>query len=198
MGYTHGKRWSESEIIKGILGVKDALGTEYMPSKSEMETVTGNKGLSNAVSRYGGVKYFRKLLNLEQKESCSLTGDINEYYIMEILKNKGFYVEKTKPRYPYDLLINGIVKIDVKSANPILSKVHEMNEFVFAINNIHPKCDLFIFVTQFPDGKRDEYIIPSHLIKQTQLGIGETSKYDIYLNKYDYIDKYINLYDQIS
>lgn len=31
MGYTHGKRWSESEIIKGILGVKDALGTEYMP-----------------------------------------------------------------------------------------------------------------------------------------------------------------------
>jgi hypothetical protein len=168
-----------------------------MPSKSDIEFVTGNKALGNAITKHGGFEYFRKFLGLDPKESCTLTGDKNEYYIMEVLKNKGYEVEKTKPRHPYDILVNGIVKIDVKSSNPFPSKVYKMNECVFAINNYQPKCDIFIFVTLI-NNKKDVYIIPSHFIKQSQLSIGETSKYDCYLNKYEYIDKYIELFNKIA
>lgn len=197
MGYTHGSKWNEELILEGILGVKNALGIDYMPSKKDMLTHTGNKGLSCAVTRHGGCTYFRDLLMLDDKDSCSKTGDENENYIMTILKEKGYKPRKTPPRHPYDILVNDVLKIDVKSANPILSKVKQMNEFVFSINNEFPKCDLFIFVTQFID-RKEIYIIPSSFVMQSQLGIGETSKYDCYKNRFDYIEDYIKLFKQIA
>lgn len=191
MGYTHGNKWNEDKIIEGILGVKNALGVEYMPSKNEMRQITGDKSLCSAMSKYGGYIYFRDLLGLDAKDSCSKTGDENEEYIMNLLKELGFKPRKTPPRHPYDILVNDVLKIDVKSANPTLSKVKNMNEFIFAINNEYPKCDLFIFITQLNDSK-EVYLIPSKYVMQSQLGIGETSKYDCYKNRFDYIEKYIN------
>jgi hypothetical protein len=196
MGYTHGKKWTEREIIESILAAKKALCVDYMPSKKEIKVVLGNESLANAITRHGGFEYFQQKLNLKKKQSDTLTGDINELYIKQLLEERGYSVEKTKPRHPYDLLVNGIVKIDVKSANPIPSKVRGMNEFVFSIKNEQPKCDLFVFVKIFKE-KKDLFIIPSHFIKQSQLGIGETSKYEKYLNRFDYIDQYIQLFNQI-
>jgi hypothetical protein len=197
MSYTHGSKWNKELILEGILGVKNALGTEYMPSKSEMLKITGTKALSCAMTRHGGHTYFRNMLELEDKDSCTKTGDENEDYIMTLLKEQGYKPRKTPPRHPYDILVNDVLKIDVKSANPTLSKVKEMNEFVFSINNEYPKCDLFIFVTQLKNNK-EVYIIPSNLVMQSQLGIGETSKYDCYKNRYDYIEKYISLFKSIA
>jgi len=51
MGYTHGTKWTEEQIVEGILGVKNALGTDYMPSKSKMLTVTGNNLFPVKISR---------------------------------------------------------------------------------------------------------------------------------------------------
>lgn len=188
---------NEDQILDMIKNVKNSLCISYMPTKSEMIKFYGNSTLSNAVSRHGGHKFFANLLELEFKNSCSLTGDINEDFIKSILEDKGFKVEKMPARHPYDLLVNNNVRIDVKSANPILSKVKCMSEFVFSINNQYPKCDIFIFVTILADGNKEIYIIPSCLIRQSQLGIGETSKYDCYKGRYDYIDTFSRLFDKV-
>lgn len=177
--------------------MKNALGVPYMPSKTEMNQVTGGKGLGCAMTRYGGHLYYREYLGLDEKDSCSKFGDENEYYVLGLLKSRGFNVRKTPPRHPYDILVEDVLKIDVKSANPTLSKAKEMHEFVFSINNEFPKCDLLIFVTNEVE-KKEVYIIPSKHIMQSQLGIGETSKYDIYKDRYDYIEKYIELFKQID
>lgn len=178
--------------------IQATLGIDYMPTKSEMQLILGDGKLGSWMAKKGRRNYIKDKLGLKDKPSCTLTGDINEYYVMDILKSKGYSVSKTKPRHPYDLLVDGFVKIDVKSANPIPSRVKKMNEFVFSINNQEPKCDLMVFVTVFSDEYKEVYIIPSHLIKQSQLGIGESSKYDIYKNRFDYIPKYINFYKTIT
>jgi hypothetical protein len=197
MGYTHGVKWTEESIIDGILGVKNTLGIEYMPSKKEMASVTGNKKLSCAMTKHGGHIYFRDLLGLEEKESCSKLGDENEMYVMDLLKEKGYKPRKTPPRHPYDILVNDIVKIDVKSSNVIPSRVKGINEFTFSINNEFPKCDLFVFITILGDN-RDLYIIPSKYIMQSQLAVCETSKYQKYKNRFDYIESYLKLHNKIN
>lgn len=198
MGYTHGSKWNDEIAIETILSVKDTLGVNYMPTNSEFKLILGNSKLVSWLNKNGRRARLKSELCLPDKPSCSLTGDVNEWYIINVLKDMGYTAEKTQPRHPYDILVNGVVKIDVKSANPIPSKVKKMNEFVFAINNREPKCDLMVFVTVFSETNKEIYVIPSHLIKQSQLGIGESSKYDIYKNRFDYIPKYINFYETIT
>lgn len=188
---------TENDIKEKIIEVRSSLCIDYMPTKSEMISFYGNTVLSNAVTKHGGHRYFADLLGLKLKDSCSLTGDINENYIKELLEKQGYVVTKMPPRHPYDLLVNGVVRIDVKSANPIKSKVKGMNQFVFSINNQFPKCDLFVFVKIYHVRHKDIYIIPSNQIRQSQLGIGETSKYDCYKNRFDYIDKFIKMFEGV-
>jgi hypothetical protein len=173
------------------------LNLDRLPSKSEVKFIVGNESLANAITRHGGWKYFSEKLNLPMKKSCSSFGDENEDYILNLLIEMGYDAIKTKPRHPYDILVNGIVKIDVKSSHSIPSKVYMMDEFVFSINNTQPKCDIFIFIKVF-DNKKDIFVIPSHFIKQSQLGIGENSKYDKYKNRFDYIETYVDLFSKVG
>jgi hypothetical protein len=190
------RKWDEQKIAGEIMEAIHYLNSSNMPSRSDLEEC-GYGYLATAITKYGGYKYFADKLGLEQKQSATMTGDINEEYIYELLYDRGYKVEFTPPRHPYDLLVNGVVRIDVKSANPTPSKVKRMNEFVFAINNYFPKCDIFVFVKILGEEKKEVFIIPSNLIKQSQLGIGETSKYDCFKDRFDYIDTYTKLFEKV-
>lgn len=167
MGYTHGKKWDEQKIINTLTKVKNALYIDRMPSKSEVEEYCGDKSLSCAVSKHGGWAYFSKVMGLPMKNSCTTFGDENEQFIIEKIKSLGYDAIKTKVRHPYDILVNGIVKIDVKSAH-LYKRDGREPVYSFAINNEQPKCDIFICVAIKDDGE-DIYVIPSHFIKQHQL-----------------------------
>lgn len=185
---------TERQILDMITELKTALCIDYMPTKSEMLTFYKNTTLANAVTKKGGHKYFANLLGLKLKKSCSQMGDASEEFIKEVLEKQGYDVKRTPPRHPYDLLVENLVRVDVKSANPMLSRVEMKKQYVYSINNEFPKCDVFIFVKK---DKKEIYVIPSNFIRQSQLGIGETSKYDIYKNRFDYINVFIDLHKKV-
>ena len=96
-------------------------------------------------------------------------------------------------KYPFDLLVNGLVKIDVKSACAYYSK-NGSRLHTFGINKEVATCDIYMIFALNENGDKIErtFIIPSHHIEMKSLNLGEDSKYNKYIEKYDYIDKYIN------
>ena len=57
-------------------------------------------------------------MNLSIKESETQLGQDYEQIATSILKDKGFKIEKMSTGHPFDLLINNVVKVDVKVARP--------------------------------------------------------------------------------
>ncbi|WP_252233748.1 hypothetical protein [Clostridium sp. ZS1] len=97
-------------------------------------------------------------------------------------------------KHPYDLLVNDNVKIDVKSSNKYLSSAG-WNSYSFNLEKFNPTCDIYIIYC-IQDEKL--LIIPSKFLKQTQLCITDkTSKYDIYKDRWDYIEQYNSFYKTV-
>lgn len=111
MGYTHGKKWNDSEIIKSILIVKDWLGIDRMPTKKECDEYYGNFALSNAISRRKGGWYgLAKVLNLDIKESETTLGKVCEATVRAILLSKGFCAEQMRQNFRLVKEIQNLIK----------------------------------------------------------------------------------------
>lgn len=197
MGYTHGHRWSDEEIIKGIYSVMSALNIQRMPSRTEMRMVFGNNGLSNTVSRKGGFYKWAEKLNIPIKRSETQTGKEFEEVAISLIKSRGYTVQRMSTKYPYDLLINENVKIDVKAARAYFlkgSRVHTVG-----INKKYATCDIYlIFALGENDNIERKFIIPGNELKLTSLNFGENSKYNKYIDRWDYLDKFNDFYKKLS
>ena len=145
MGYAHGIRWNREKVINEILNVIKVLDIKRMPSKNECDLVTGNYALANAIRRHGGYEYFAQYLNLESKECESKLGLMGELEIKRILESKGYKVEKMSKNHPYDLLVNGNIKIDVKTARKYNSE-KGWSSYSFNLEKSNPTCDIYIFI----------------------------------------------------
>ena len=123
MGYTHGRKWSEDEVKKEIMNIVETLDLKHFPTKSQIINFYGNNSLANKISRSGGSRYYADLLRLEIVNCESEFGNFfEEFAIDEILENTGFSSLHTKARYPYDLLTNGNIKVDVKASMKVKNK----------------------------------------------------------------------------
>lgn len=92
-------------------------GSRIMPSNSELAAL-GRCDLANQIARRGGFPAWAARLGCERKQSDSDTGWNGEIALAAILEGRGFSVERMKAiKAPYDLRVNGVVRIDVKSAN---------------------------------------------------------------------------------
>ncbi|QIB68245.1 hypothetical protein Ami103574_02475 [Aminipila butyrica] len=185
MGYTHGKRWNKELIVSGIMEIKKYYGLDRMPTRKEIENFCMDTALTNKISKTGGFAQYAKELGLEIKESESKLGIYFENYVLKLLQRRGYDVELTTIRYPYDLLVNGRVKIDVKVSRSIVNKAGEY--YTFNLEKKQQTCDVYIAVC-INNSKEVQkvYVIPANVMKgKTQLSIGlNNSKYDCYLNKY--------------
>lgn len=193
MGYVSGIRWSEQKIKEEIYKVMNVLDIKRMPSKSEIEKITGDSKLTNAIRRNGGFYNTANRLGLEIKESETKLGTKGEYYIKELLEKKGYKVEKMGVKHPYDLLINSNVKIDVKTAK-IYRDPRGTEFYTFNLEKKNPTCDIYILLKL---EEKKIYIIPSKFVKQTQISMGAKSKYDKYENQWDYIESYDSFYKSV-
>lgn len=194
MGYTHGLKWSDDLIRDGVMKVKEGLKIDRMPTRSECVKYTNSYALSVAISRRDGGWYgLASELGLRIKTSETTTGKKYEKIIKEILENKGYEVSQMSQNFPYDLLVNDCLKIDVKSSH--LYKGKEGNFYTFRTGKRYATCDVYILVALDDlDKVVRTYIIPSSkVIKNTQLSMGEySSKYDIYLDRWDILTEYVN------
>lgn len=200
MGYAHGKKLSDEDTIKGIMRVKEEMGYNHFPTHSEIISFYGNESLTNRITRSGGTKYWAKRLNLPIKSCESDFGDKYELYAIEHIKETvGFDAYQTKPRYPYDLVVNSNIKVDVKVSKTITNK-QGVKTNTFNLEKKEPTCDIFILYCLKENG--DIYktlVIPSCMAQgHTQIGVGLLSKWDVFNDRWDYFETYNNFYNSIS
>lgn len=196
MGYVQGTRWTNELIEQEIIKVKEALNLSRMPSNSEVKSVVGN-GLACKISKTGGYKYWADKLNLKMKYSETKLGREYEEKIMKLLQSKGCEVEQMSIKHPYDLLVNLNIKVDVKVSNLYRGEKGEFHTFNLEKHNHN--CDLFICVCVTDDEIVKTLVIPSKfLMKVSQLSIGNNSVYDVFKDRFDYIEKYDVFYNQLD
>ncbi|SHK38845.1 hypothetical protein SAMN02745248_02431 [Hathewaya proteolytica DSM 3090] len=197
MGYTHGKMWNDKNIEEQIRKVTKELNITRMPSNSEIIKITGNHCLSNAIAKSGGFKHWSTILNLEIKKSETGLGKKYERICGNILKEKGYKVEQMSVKHPYDLLVNGCVKIDVKASN----RFKYSNSgfcYTFNLEKINPTCDLYVCFCINEIEVEKVLIIPSKFLKISQLSIGNKSEYDKFINQWEYVKQYDEFYKAIK
>lgn len=185
MGYAHGIRWNRKLIIDGIYEVINYYELDRMPTRSEIESYYHNSRLTNKISKTGGFDSYAKELNLQTKESESKLGIRFEKYIAELLEKQGFKTELTTVKFPYDILVNGRVKIDVKTGRKVESKAGKY--YTFNLEKKQQTCDVCIAVCINSEKEVEKvYVIPASVMNgKTQLSVGlNHSKYDCYLNKF--------------
>lgn len=192
----YGKVWSEERVKSELLQCIRILNINRMPTSTELKTL-GRNDLHLKVSRTKKYSGWAECLGLERKMSETLSGQTYEAVITSELEARGHHVERMSTKFPYDLLINGTVKVDVKAGHAYMmrgeSRVHS-----FGINKKEPTCDIYIILALSENEYIERtFIIPSHHLKVISLCIGAESKYNRFVDRWDYIDQYTQFFKQI-
>lgn len=187
MSFVHGTQWTDDMVQDQILNCVSTLGLNRMPSRQELHNFYGSDALTNRIRRSGGYYGWAERLGLPMKESETQTGKDGEARAKELLEQHGFFVQRMSTRYPYDLYVNGCVKVDVKTAHPTKTP-GTAKCYSFGLSKRCPTCDIYFLLALTPSGEKT-YIVPSS-INQTQICMGEnTSSNDKYLDRYDIIQR---------
>ena len=195
MGYSYGTKWTEELICAELKEIMGILNIKTMPTHSQMIDVMGNTSLENAVVHHGGTKKFAQLIGATIKESESKFGDKYENLCAEEIKKRfGYDVFQTRPRYPYDLLVEKCVKIDAKVSKLYTNNRQNVCFYTFNTEKKEPTCDIFVcYCVNNALGNEKVLIIPAAAISgKTQLSIGMNSVYDKYLDNWELIRKYVS------
>lgn len=87
-----------------------------MPSSNELRAL-GRNDLAGQISKKGGFPTWAARLGISRKHSDSDTGWDGEIALAESAAKNGFTVERmTGVKAPYDLVLDGVVRVDVKTA----------------------------------------------------------------------------------
>lgn len=181
------KKWTEEAVMDEILKVMSERCFDRMPSRSEIIETCGNHRLDSAITSNGGYLYFAKKVNATVKNSETKFGVQVEDRILNMISDKFKSVEDTAMRYPYDLLVDSCVKIDVKAARK--SFVRGYGVYSFRLAKRQQTCDFYVACPVEGDEIVKVYVIPSVVLHgQVQLCISaEKSKYDKYLDRWDLV-----------
>ncbi len=188
-GYSHGRMWTSELIAVEIKAVIRALGIDRMPTNSECERVTGSSGLSNKISKSGGFVKWAKRMDLRTLNSETKMGRAWEEVAEEAIKSMGYGVSKMTVKHPFDLLVGSFVRVDVKASK--LYKGPNGSFWTFNLEKNPGTCDVYVcYCLNDDESVNKALIIPAAKAKLTQLSVGFESKYDIYRDRWDYIDKF--------
>lgn len=184
-------KWNDKKIIEEINSCMKTLNLNRMPTRSELENI--NRGdLCNAIGKSDGYYGWAKKLGLKTKMSETTKGKRYEYIAERILKGhfKNTEVLQMSQNYPFDILVDGTVKIDVK-----VGTVHngfDVPAYTFRTGKKYGSCDIYLC---FGLNKKQEisniFIIPTAMANVTTINvcIGGNSKYLRFSNRWDIISE---------
>lgn len=191
MGYTRRDRWNDEKIISGVLEVKDFLGLSRMPTRRECKEYFRNAKLTNAVARRDGGWYrLAEELHLPIKDSETTFGKKYEAKAAILLEGQGFEVRRMTQNFPYDLLLNNSVKVDVKASKKYCGSLGDF--YSYNLEKSAPTCDFYLLFAVSDEGDIIKtMVIPSSEVSaNTQISIGAgQSKYYQYENRFDLLHK---------
>ena len=200
MGYTHGTKWTDDLIKEKVLEVVRFKNLDRMPTRSEAESYFGNSALTAVISkRKGGWYALAKEMELPIKECETTFGKSHEKIIMERLISMGYAVRQMPQNFPYDLLVNDSVKIDVKASR--LYKGSGRNFYSFNLEKPFCTCDLYVLrLIGDNQDELDTLVVPSaHVATNTQISVGEkVSKYRKYSKRWDYVSSYCDFMGSVG
>lgn len=184
--------WNNDSIREALLYMIASTGQKTMPTHKEIFAFYGNYKLSNAIRRNGGTKRWANELGIDTKECESKLGAQYEDYFVAEMMQRGRECERVNlhdGRFPYDAIVDGTIKVDVKAARP--TSIRGYRFFCFNLEKKTQTCDFY--VTYCIDEKNEiekVYVIPSNIMHgKKQLSIGSIqSKYDSYIGRYDLIE----------
>ena len=187
-------KWNEELIATRVSEIANKFAPARMPSNNEVIEMTGSYALANAIQKNGGYEYWANKLGLERKHSETKIGIEYERRVAEMLRKGGHSVQETTIKHPYDLLVDGCVKVDVKVAGTSLvrgSKVH-----AYRIAKRQHTCDFYICCEVDTDGI---YVIPANMVTgQVQIEMGLNSqKYSHYKDAFYLIGDAVNFYKSL-
>lgn len=111
----HNKFWTEELVESEIRKVSEALG--HFPSNTELQGMKRGD-LSNIITKRGGFIFWAEKTGIARIHSDSDTGWIGEKKVQSLFISQGYLCDRPfGVKYPFDLLVNSILRIDVKSAN---------------------------------------------------------------------------------
>ena len=187
-------KWNEETIAAKVADIANKFAPARMPSNSEVIEMTGSYALANAIQKNGGYEYWANKLGLERKHSETKVGIEYERRVAKMLRDNGHDVQTTTIKHPYDLLVDGCVKVDVKVANT--SMIRENKVHAYRIAKRQHTCDFYICCEVDTD---DIYVIPANMVTgQVQIEMGPGSqKYSHYKDAFYMIDDAVNFYKSL-
>lgn len=192
-------KWTPEKIRQGILTVVKTQELDRMPSRKEVEQFYGNCELACAVTKKIGWYKLAQELQLPIKESETYFGKRQEQLVHEELIARGHESRRMPQNFPYDLLVDDCVKIDVKASR--LYRSNAGNFYSFNLEKPFCTCDLYVLRLLKEDGGvLKTLIVPSKDVPtNTQISVGENkSRYFRYEEKWDYVDEYSAFFTSVS
>jgi hypothetical protein len=193
-------KWTDESIKTEIYSVISALNLDRMPTRSEMVSVVGN-GLPCIISKSKvGFYGWADKLGLETKKSETSSGKKYEFIAerdIQKVYDVDLDIKQMAQNYPFDLLVDDVLKIDVK-----VGKRHNhfgCPSYTFGTGKKYASCDLYLCYGLGEDGQVETvYLIPSKAALATTLNItiGGNSKYNKYINKWELIGSMLEKYQE--
>jgi hypothetical protein len=157
------KTWTEAMISERIM--ENYRNTGLMPTNQYLVD-SGQGDLANQITKKGGFFKWAERLGLSRVHSDSDTGWDGEKRVQTILESAGFQVERSiAVKWPFDLLVNKVLRIDVKSAN--FAAYGPSKGWFYRIGKA-PQADLMA-LHQLDTG--ETYWIPWHIINHSNMTI---------------------------
>ena len=169
------RTWDDNQVDVEVRQIAKDLG--HFPSRSELSD-RGRNDLAMQIQRRGGFIHWAGRIGIGRLRSNSDTGWEGESQAAQRLADAGFSVARaTGVKSPFDLLLNGLLRIDVKSARR--ATYGACSGWFYRLGKI-PQSDV-IFLWQLDTG--DFYSLPWFICPRTNITISVTGgKYIAYRN----------------
>lgn len=173
-------KWTEAMIVERIM--ENYTRTGKFPTNSYLKE-TGQNDLANQLSKNGGFIAWAERLGLKREPSDSDTGWQGEIEVMELLKKEWPNVTRSfAVRAPFDLLINDVLRVDVKSTRfakygPCSGWFHRMGKL--------PQADV---IALYQLDTKEVYWIPWNRVPTSNITITKTGGiYAMFRNNIDIV-----------
>jgi hypothetical protein len=185
------RRWTDRDIEQELRAAAAPLGR--MPTARELVAI-GKRPLSIIVGRRGGgYAAWAKRLGLLQKDSAKARGNEITKETAHLLRALAFRVEAQSEKAPFDLLVNGRLRVEVKSATWSEHRApggQIARGHVFFLRHAEPRCDLFILCgVDASNAVLWRYFVPAREAHVQTLTITEHGKYDRFKNALYLVDE---------
>ncbi len=163
------KKWTDDLIDDGLREISKSYGR--MPSAKEMRA-HGANDLACAVSRRVGYLKAAHRLGLKIKGSETHRAQAIESLAAAYLAERGYRVDRQTCKAPFDLLVNGEIRVDVKSGK------RTAGGYVFAGIKNGADCDVFMLCgVDDSNAMIWRYFVPASEARVQTISIRPTGKY---------------------